>query len=104
MVVGPNTGLGHNSMVIMMEAQYRYILGALASLERAKGRALDVKAGVMRAFNERLQRKMRGTVWATGCSSWYQDSSGKNVSLWPGFTFTFRNRTARFDRKRYDAV
>jgi len=85
----------------MMEAQYRYILDAIAYIQRKKTRAVDVKPGVMRAFNAKLQRRMKNTVWATGCSSWYQDASGKNVSLWPHFTFVFRRRTARFDRKRY---
>ena len=101
MVIGPNTGLGHNSMIFMMEAQYRYILGALAHLRRTKVRAVEVKPDVMRSFNVDLQERMRGTVWATGCSSWYQDANGKNVSLWPGFTFAFRRLTARFDPARY---
>jgi cation diffusion facilitator CzcD-associated flavoprotein CzcO len=104
MVIGPNTGLGHNSMIFMMEAQYRYILGAIAHLERTKARALDVKPSVMRFFNDEVQRRLKGTVWETGCSSWYQDARGKNVSLWPGFTFAFRRRTARFDPGRYRAV
>jgi cation diffusion facilitator CzcD-associated flavoprotein CzcO len=100
-VIGPNTGLGHNSMILMMEAQYRYILGALRHLERTSARAVDVTPEAMRAFNADVQRRMRGTVWATGCSSWYQDARGKNVSLWPGFTFAFRRRTARFDVAAY---
>lgn len=101
LVIGPNTGLGHNSMVLMMEAQYRYILGALAYLDRARVAWIDVKREVQTTFNREIQKRMRGTVWATGCSSWYQDARGKNVSLWPGFTFAFRNRTARFDPNRY---
>lgn len=104
LVIGPNTGLGHNSMIFMMEAQYRYILGAIAHLKRMNARALDVKPGVMHAFNDDLQRRMRGTVWATGCSSWYQDATGKNVALWPGFTFAYRQRTGRFDPSRYLTV
>ncbi len=101
LVIGPNTGLGHNSMVFMMEAQYRYIVSALEQLERSGARALEVKPEVMQAFNDDLQAKMQGTVWASGCSSWYQDAGGKNVSLWPGFTFAYRNRTRRFDRTAY---
>ncbi len=101
LVIGPNTGLGHNSMVYMMEAQYRYILGAIAYLKQTNTRAIDVKADVSQTFNHDVQKRMKRTVWATGCSSWYQDASGKNVSLWPGFTFAFRNRTARFDAENY---
>ncbi len=101
MVIGPNTGLGHNSMIFMMEAQYRYILKAIAYVKRKKRRAVDVKAEVMRQFNAGVQRRMRGTVWASGCSSWYQDANGTNVSLWPGFTFVYRSLTARFNSKHY---
>ncbi len=100
-VIGPNTGLGHNSMVFMMEAQYRYITGAVRHILRRKRRAIDVKPEVMAAFNVEVQRRMAGTVWATGCSSWYQDARGKNVALWPDFTFAFRRRTARFNPRRY---
>jgi cation diffusion facilitator CzcD-associated flavoprotein CzcO len=101
LVIGPNTGLGHNSMIVMMEAQYRYIIGAIEHVRKTIVPALDVKPGVVRAFNAELQRRMRGTVWATGCSSWYQDADGKNVSLWPGFTFVFRMLTSRFDASKY---
>jgi cation diffusion facilitator CzcD-associated flavoprotein CzcO len=100
-IIGPNTGLGHNSMVIMMEAQYAYILDALRLMRRRGLRALDVRADVQRSFNERLQRRMAGTVWATGCSAWYQDEHGKNTTLWPGFTFAYRWLTRRFRRERY---
>jgi cation diffusion facilitator CzcD-associated flavoprotein CzcO/acetyl esterase/lipase len=103
LVIGPNTGLGHNSMIVMMEAQYRYILDALRYGRNTIGRALDVRPDVMRAFNDDLQRRMQRTVWATGCSSWYQDARGKNVSLWPGFTFAFRTLTSRFDVTKYAA-
>ena len=101
LIIGPNTGLGHNSMVIMMEAQYRYILDALALRARTLAPSLEVKREVQDAYNADIQRRMRGTVWATGCSSWYQDARGKNVSLWPGFTFAFRKQTARFDEENY---
>jgi cation diffusion facilitator CzcD-associated flavoprotein CzcO len=101
LVIGPNTGLGHNSMIFMMEAQYRYIIGAIDYLARTRARALDLQPAVLRSFNADLQRRMHGTVWETGCSSWYQDERGRNVSLWPGFTFDFRKCTARFDPRRY---
>jgi cation diffusion facilitator CzcD-associated flavoprotein CzcO len=101
LVIGPNTGLGHNSMVLMMEAQYRYILGAIDHLRRMNFRSIELKPDVMFAFNRDLQKRMKGTVWETGCSSWYQDARGKNVSLWPGFTFAFRKLTSRFDPTCY---
>ncbi|HTX59210.1 MAG TPA: NAD(P)/FAD-dependent oxidoreductase [Verrucomicrobiae bacterium] len=101
MLIGPNTGLGHNSMILMMEAQYRYVLCALRSLRRRGAREFDVLAGAQAAYNERLQRRLKRTVWSSGCSSWYLDRSGKNTTLWPGFTLSFRRATRRFDEKNY---
>jgi len=101
LVIGPNTGLGHNSMVFMMEAHYRYIISAIEYMHASGKRALDVLPNVQQSFNESLQKRMKGTVWASGCSSWYQDARGKNTALWPGFTFVFRELTKRFDPKRY---
>jgi cation diffusion facilitator CzcD-associated flavoprotein CzcO len=101
-LIGPNTGLGHNSMVVMMEAQYSYVLDALGHLRRRGVRALDVKPMVQQRFNERLQARMRRTVWSSGCTSWYIDARGKNTTLWPGFTFAYRFLTRRFRADRYD--
>ena len=102
-LIGPNTGLGHNSMVVMMEAQYSYVLDALAQMRRRGLRALEVKAAVQQRFNERLQARMKDTVWASGCRSWYIDERGKNTTLWPGFTFAYRFLTRRFRADRYES-
>jgi cation diffusion facilitator CzcD-associated flavoprotein CzcO len=102
-IIGPNTGLGHNSMIVMMEAQYRYIVDALRVMRRRNIVSLEVRAAVQAEFNRRLQRRMQATVWSAGCASWYQDSHGKNTTLWPGFTFTYRFLTRRFDLSRYVA-
>lgn len=101
LLVGPNTGLGHNSMVYMIESQVAYILGALRTLDRRGLRALDVLPEAQRAFNEEMERRMATTVWKSGCASWYLDAAGYNSTLWPGFTFEFRRRTRRFDPQRY---
>jgi cation diffusion facilitator CzcD-associated flavoprotein CzcO len=101
LIIGPNTGLGHNSMIVMMEAQYRYVLSALGTMRRLGVRAIDVKREVQERFNRELQKRMRTTVWATGCKSWYLDRNGKNTTLWPGFTFAFRWATRRFRPDRY---
>jgi cation diffusion facilitator CzcD-associated flavoprotein CzcO len=100
-LVGPNTGLGHNSMVLMMEAQYRYVLSALTLMKRRDLRALDVRADAQARYNARLQKRLARTVWATGCTSWYRDRNGKITALWPGFTFTFRALTRRLRPERY---
>jgi cation diffusion facilitator CzcD-associated flavoprotein CzcO len=103
-LIGPNTGLGHNSMILMMEAQYRYVLSALTLLRRRGARALDVRRDVQERYNARLQKRLARTVWATGCSSWYRDRNGKITALWPGFTFTFRALTRRVRPERYELI
>jgi cation diffusion facilitator CzcD-associated flavoprotein CzcO len=102
-VVGPNTGLGHSSMLLMIEAQVGYIMQALKTL-RAKGaKSAAVKKEVEQAYNEEIQTKLTKSVWQSGgCVSWYQNKSGKNVALWPGFTFTFMKRTRQFEPEKYE--
>ena len=101
MLVGPNTGLGHNSVVFMIEAQVRYVMSALAYMRSKKVDALDVRSDVQLTFNRALQRRMSRTVWASGCKSWYLDERGKNVTLWPGFTFVYRLLTRRLNPEHY---
>ena len=104
MLVGPNTGLGHNSMVFMIEAQVRYVIDALSKMKRRRIDALDVRPNVQAAFNRRLQRRMSRTVWTSGCRSWYLDANGKNTTLWPGFSFAYGLRTRHLRLRRYQAL
>jgi cation diffusion facilitator CzcD-associated flavoprotein CzcO len=105
MLLGPNTGLGHTSVVVMVEAQIAYVMDALRAMDRHDWRTLEVREEVQRAYNERVQAGLRGTVWnAGGCASWYLDRSGRNTTLWPSFTWRFRERTRRFDPAAYVAV
>ncbi|HEU4533234.1 MAG TPA: NAD(P)/FAD-dependent oxidoreductase, partial [Polyangiaceae bacterium] len=103
LIVGPNTGLGHSSMVLMIEAQAQYVASAIETM-RARGlKAVEVRRGAQDAYNRGLQRRLAGTVWARGgCTSWYQTRAGKNTTLWPGYTFEFRRRTRRFDPRDYE--
>ncbi|GAC1527467.1 MAG: hypothetical protein NVS2B8_13860 [Vulcanimicrobiaceae bacterium] len=100
-LVGPNTGLGHNSMIYMIESQIAYVLDALREMKRRGARAIDVRADVQRAFNARLHARTDRTIWHSGCRSWYLDARGVNRSLWPGFTFEFRLKTRRIASHRY---
>ncbi|MFI5615172.1 flavin-containing monooxygenase [Amycolatopsis sp. NPDC051903] len=95
LMVGPNTGLGHNSQVFMIEAQASYVVAALRRLRRAK--SFDVRPEVQSAFNDWLDSRLAHTVWQTGgCRSWYQDPrSGRNTVLWPAGTVEFWRRTRR---------
>ncbi|MHB8464552.1 MAG: flavin-containing monooxygenase [Acidimicrobiales bacterium] len=102
-LAGPNTGIGHTSLVVMIEAQVRYVMGCLAELERRGASTFEVQTAPFDAYNEDIQRRMRRTVWNTGgCSSWYLDDEGRNPTLWPDFTFRFVQRTRRFDAESYE--
>jgi cation diffusion facilitator CzcD-associated flavoprotein CzcO len=97
LMVGPNTGLGHNSQVLMIESQARYIVDALRRFRRRGARSLEVKSHVQQSFNSWLDGRMVDTVWKNGgCRSWYEDpGSGRNTILWPDTTIAFWRRTRR---------
>jgi len=97
LLTGPYTGIGHNSIVYMLEAQFEYVLGALAALKEQNAAAVNVRPEAMRAFEDEMQRELQGTAWNSGCASWYLDANGRNTSVWPTFTWRFRNRTKTFD-------
>jgi cation diffusion facilitator CzcD-associated flavoprotein CzcO len=101
-LTGPNTGLGHSSQVFMIEAQIRYVLGALVHAGRLAVDRIEVRPEAQAAYDRVVQRKMRRTVWVTGgCKSWYLDSDGRNVTLWPDFTWVYARQTRRFDPSNY---
>jgi cation diffusion facilitator CzcD-associated flavoprotein CzcO len=95
-LTGANTGLGHSSMLLMIESQLNLIADAIAQTEAAAAGPCEVRPEVAAAYNATLQRKLPRTVWGSGCSSWYLDREGRNLTLWPGFTFDFRRRTRHF--------
>jgi hypothetical protein len=91
-----NTGLGHNSVVIMIEAQVNYIMRCLRLMQRKGLDVIEVKREAQTSFFKRIQEQLQPTVWQSGgCRSWYQDENGHNVSIWPGFTFDYRWQTRR---------
>jgi cation diffusion facilitator CzcD-associated flavoprotein CzcO len=101
MISGPNTGLGHNSVIFMFEAQIGYVLDCITTMRRRGLRTLEVRAHVEADHNEAVQRRLRRTVWSTGCRSWYLDAHGRNVTLWPGFTFDYWRRMRRVNWRAY---
>jgi cation diffusion facilitator CzcD-associated flavoprotein CzcO len=103
MIVGPNTGLGHNSMVFMIESQVEYVLRGLKTMQAERAAAIEVRPHVERVYNENLQKKLGRAIWSTGgCTSWYLDPvSGKNTTLWPGFAYRFRQATRTFRMDDY---
>jgi len=101
-LMGPNTGLGHTSVLIMLEAQIAHMLDALGLLRRRGASSLEPRAEAQAAYVEEVERRMRGTVWtAGGCGSWYLDRTGRNSTLWPDSTWRFRRRVARLDPEDY---
>jgi cation diffusion facilitator CzcD-associated flavoprotein CzcO len=105
LLAGPNTGIGHTSLVVMIEAQLAYLVDALRTMEEAGARSVELSPSVFRAWTSEIQRKASRTVWNTGgCASWYLDREGRNTALWPDHTFRFVRRTRHFDAGSYVLV
>jgi cation diffusion facilitator CzcD-associated flavoprotein CzcO len=103
-LLGPNTGLGHNSIVYMVESQIAYVLDALRTMSERGADAVEVRADAQAAYNADVDEQMADTVWSSGCASWYIDATGRNSTLWPDWTWRYRRRTARFDAERYELL
>jgi hypothetical protein len=101
MLYGPNTNLGGNSIIYMLEGQIGYVLGALQALEDEGLGWVDVRPDVQRAFNAWVDTASRTSVWQSGCHNWYTTASGRNTNNWPDYTFLYRHRVRRFDLARY---
>ncbi|RZU15199.1 NAD(P)/FAD-dependent oxidoreductase [Streptomyces sp. BK239] len=108
-IIGPNTGLGNSSMILMIESQLNYMADFLRQLDVLGGpgvrAALDARPSAVHAWNRRVQDRMRRTVWNTGgCTSWYLDPEGRNTTIWPGTTSEFRRATRRVDLAEYEVL
>jgi cation diffusion facilitator CzcD-associated flavoprotein CzcO len=94
LMLGPNTGTGHTSTLLFIEAEVQWALRAMEEVRRRGARWIDVRDPVMRAFNDELSRRLTGSVWSQ-CRSWYRAGNGRIVALWPGFTPEYRRRVRR---------
>jgi cation diffusion facilitator CzcD-associated flavoprotein CzcO len=104
-ILGPNTGLGHTSVVFMAEVQVGYVMGALRRMRREAIATLEVLPEAQEGWCRDIDRRMANTVWMRGgCSSWYLDENGRNSTLWPGQTFAFARALRRFDAEAYAAT
>jgi cation diffusion facilitator CzcD-associated flavoprotein CzcO len=101
MLYGPNTNLGGNSIIYMLEGQIGYVLGAVQALQAERLAWLDVRPEVEDAFNAWVQSASRSSVWESGCHNWYLTGSGRNINNWPAQTFMYRYRVRRFDLGAY---
>jgi cation diffusion facilitator CzcD-associated flavoprotein CzcO len=104
LLLGPNTGLGHSSMVYVAESQIAYVMSALDTMTRRGVGVVEVTERAQDRSNADIDRRMRSTIWNTGCHSWYIDRNGRNSALWPDWTWRFRGRTSRFDADSYRVV
>lgn len=97
LLYGPNTNLGHNSILFMIESQVRYIVQCIQELERRDAAWLDVRRPAMLRSNAELQHALAKTSWSAGCGSWYKTASGKITNNWKGFTTEYWWRTRQPD-------
>lgn len=102
MLYGPNTNLGHNSIVYMIESQIAHVMRCMKQMDRRGARLMEVVPGVFERFNAHVQSDLGHTVW-NGCKSWYIDANGHNSTNWPGFTLSYRwlTRTASLGAYRF---
>ncbi len=102
LLLGPNTALGHNSVVFMIESQVQHVLSCLRLLARQHSDTIEVRPAALRRYNDAIQRRLRHAVWSEGgCVSWYLDANGVNRAMWPGFSFEYWARTRRARRADY---
>jgi cation diffusion facilitator CzcD-associated flavoprotein CzcO len=101
---GPNTNLGHNSILVMLEAQVGWVVQAVHLLRQGRARWLDVRGDVAEAFDAWVQERVGHTVFAGGCRSWYLTESGRNTQNWPASTLTFRRRLRRFRLEDFESA
>lgn len=104
LLYGPNTNLGHNSIIVMIEAQADYVVEAMKTLKARGARALDVKPEAHARFNDRLQSDLSETAWAGSCSSWYKTASGKITNNWSGDTKSYRRLMRRPALEDYEVA
>jgi cation diffusion facilitator CzcD-associated flavoprotein CzcO len=104
-LLGPNTALGHNSVVFMIESQIRYVAQAMRLVEESGAVALEPTESAQARFQSGIQRKLVAGVWTQGgCRSWYLDARGVNRTIWPGFTWRYWQRTRRLDPREYALI
>ena len=103
-MTGPNSGPGHNSLLVYVEGQIDYAVAGITTILNQNLRSLDVRADVQRRFNERIQRRLTKTTWMSGCNSWYLTADGFNASMYPGFATQYLRQMRTIQFEDYEAV
>lgn len=101
-LMGPATGLGHSSMIYMIESQVNYFMDMLKTKRRHGADVAEVSARAQGEWNDWIRERLPETVWVTGCGSWYLDEHGNAPAVWPSWTWKFRAKTKKFDASSYD--
>lgn len=105
LLLGPNTGLGHNSVVFMIESQISHVMNIMRYMREHNIAVMEPRPEVQTAFIDDVEQRMKGTVWTSGgCKSWYLDSTGRNSTLWPGYSWQFYRRVAGLNANEYRMV
>jgi cation diffusion facilitator CzcD-associated flavoprotein CzcO len=103
-MTGPNSGPGHNSLLVYVEGQLDYAVRGITTILGENLRYLDVRADVQRRYNDRIQKRLAKTTWMSGCSSWYLTADGFNAAMYPGFATQYLRQMREFRFADYDAV
>lgn len=103
-MTGPNSGPGHNSLLVYVEGQIDYAVTGVTTILRQNLRYLDVRADVQRRYNDRMQKRLTKTTWMSGCNSWYLTADGYNASMYPGFATQYLRQMRQFRFEDYEAV
>ncbi len=104
MMYGPNTNLGHNSIIIMSEAQANYIAQCIQKMKDDQLKSMDVKKEVMEAYYQETQERLNKMIWATEGESWYRSADGSSPNNYPGRTMEYIRRTKKVDWRKYDKL
>ena len=103
-LMGPNTGPGHTSVLVYTEAQIHHLMQAIRRIRRDGLKYISVKQAAQDAYNDSIQKRMKHMVWSSGCNSWYLSDDGSNHSLYPGFAAEYVLRAQRFNGSDYQLV
>lgn len=98
---GPNSGPGHSSALVYMEAQINYITAAISTLLANSWKSVDARSDIQERYNQDIQRRLRATTWNSGCQSWYLTDAGFNATMFPGFATQYVNQLKEFDLQDY---
>jgi cation diffusion facilitator CzcD-associated flavoprotein CzcO len=103
-MTGPNSGPGHNSLLVFVEGQIDYAVSGISAILQNDLRYLDVREDVQRVHNQTLQRRLTKTTWMSGCSSWYLTADGFNASMYPGFATQYLRQMRDYRFGDYEAI